>query len=259
VTLYYESDGDGAPAVFLHAGIADSRMWDPQWASFAGRYRLLRCDLSGYGRSPIERLPFTHGRDVIGLLEQLGVSSAVLVGASFGGGLALEIALARPDLVRALVLVAASLPDGEWGEAVRAYSAEEEEAVERGDLDAATESSLRMWVDGPRRGPADVDAGVRAAVGAMQRNALELQMPIWDEYDSEPLVEDVTPRLGEIAVPALVVVGDEDVEDIQVMARTLVHNLPGAQSATITGAAHLPSLERPAAFDELALAFLAGV
>jgi pimeloyl-ACP methyl ester carboxylesterase len=89
-----------APAiVFLHEGIADSRLWEPQWTSFAMRYRLLRCDLSGFGRTPIERLPVTHAQDVVSLLDELDISSAGIVGASLGGRVALELAVARPDLV----------------------------------------------------------------------------------------------------------------------------------------------------------------
>src|SRR5438093_12360051 len=128
----YELRGSGAPIVFVHAAIADSRMWEPQWTSFAGRHRLLRFDLAGFGRTPIERLPLTHAQDVVHLLDELEISAAAVVGASLGGRVALEVAVARPDLVRALVLVDAGLPGVDWSEAVRAYGAAEDEAVARG-------------------------------------------------------------------------------------------------------------------------------
>ena len=258
MTLHHEIEGAGPTVAFVHEGIVDSRVWDPQWASFE-RYRRVRFDLRGFGRSAVGALPFTHAHDVAGLLDELGVSGAALVGGSMGGRVALEVALARPDLVAALVLAGAGLPGLDWSEQVRSYGQAEDEAVVRGDLDEATELNLRMWVDGPRRKPADVDPVVRETVRAMTRRALELQAPVWADFDEELLVPDVSDRLGEIAVPTLVLAGEEDVEDIHAVAARLAAEIPGARSATIAGTAHVPHLERPADFDALVLDFLADV
>jgi pimeloyl-ACP methyl ester carboxylesterase len=84
--VYYELQGSGPPIVLIHEAIADSRMWEPQWSSFAVRYRLLRLDMAGFGRTPIERLPVTHARDVAGLLDELEVSAAGVVGAPRSAG-----------------------------------------------------------------------------------------------------------------------------------------------------------------------------
>lgn len=256
--IFHEVAGEGEPVVFLHAGIADSRMWDPQWVTFDG-YRRIRLDVPGFGRTPITSPRVTFAREVAALLDELGVSGAALVGTSLGGRVALELAVARPDLVRALVLVGSGLPGHEWSATVREYARAEDEAVRRGDLDAATEAGLRMWVDGPRRAAAEVDPAVREAVRAMQRRALELQAPLWTELGKELLVPDVGSRLGEIRVPTLVVVGEEDADDIHAIAARLADEIPGARRATIPGAAHLPSLEQPAAFDAHVLPFLAEV
>jgi pimeloyl-ACP methyl ester carboxylesterase len=258
VKLYYEAEGDGPPVVFIHEGIADSGAWDPQWTSFDG-YRRIRFDLRGFGRTPVGSLPLSHARDVAELLDELGVSGAALVGCSLGSRIALELALARPDLVRALVLVDTGLPSLDWSAEVRAYWQAEDEAVARGDLDAATELNLRMWVDGPRREPGDVEPRVREAVRKMQRQALELQAPVWEQLDEDLLVENVVDRLSEIRVPTLVLVGEEDVADIQAVASRLAAEIPGARSATIAAAAHLPNLERPTEFDGLVLDFLGSV
>ena len=112
---------------------------------------------------------------------------------------------------------------------------------------------------GPRRSSADVDPEVRALVGEMQRHALEVQAPIWATLDEELLVPDVAARLGEIRAPTLVLVGEEDVDDMQTLAVRLATEIPGARHATIAGAAHVPNLEQPAAFDALVLDFLAEV
>jgi 3-oxoadipate enol-lactonase len=258
VKLHHEVEGSGPTVVFIHQGIVDSRVWDPQWASFDA-YRRVRFDLRGFGRTPIGSLPLTHARDVAELLDGLGISGAAVVGGSMGGRIALELAIDRPDLVGALVLVGAGLPGLDWSEEMRAYGQAEDEAVARGDLDAATEVNLRTWVDGPGRTAADVDPGVREAVREMQRQALELQAPVWTELDEEPLVEDVGERLAEVSVPTLVLVGEEDVADIHIVGERLAREIPGARSATIGCTAHVPNLERPADVDALVLDFLTSV
>ena len=111
-------------------------------------------------------------------MESLALAPAALVGVSLGGAVALDVTVARPELVSALVLVGSGLRGHEFSAETQAGWAEEEEAFERGDLDAAVEVNLRMWVDGPRRSPEDVDPdaaragrrdaapGVRAAQAA---------------------------------------------------------------------------------------------
>jgi 3-oxoadipate enol-lactonase len=255
--LYSEvaGPGAGAPLVFVHAGICDSRMWDPQWARFQERKRVARCDLSGFGRSPLRPGRYSHPGDLIPLLEELQLGPATLVGASLGGGVSLQVAVARPDLVDRLVLVGSGVRGHDWSEEVTRAWAEEEAAFDRGDFDGAVEVSLRLWVDGPRRSPADVDPAVRAKVGEMTRRSLELAR---DDPGAEEdaLVDDVGGRLGEIEAPALVLVGELDVPDVHVIGARLERELPSARTATIAGAAHLPSMERPEEFERLVLDFL---
>ncbi len=254
--LHYEVAGEGAPVVLVHEGIADSRMWEPQWASFPPAHRTLRYDMRGFGESPITPGSFSHARDLVGLLERLNLGPAALIGVSLGGRVALEVAVARPDLVSALVLVGAGLPGHDWTEETQAGWAEEEAALGRGDLEAAVEVNLRMWVDGPGRSSGDVDAGVRERVAVMQRRAFELQLPVGDDAEEEPLVPDLAERLTEIDVPTLIVVGEEDRPDMHAIADRLAASIPHARRATIPATAHVPSLERPDEFDRLVLEFL---
>jgi 3-oxoadipate enol-lactonase len=257
VALDFDIEGDGETVVLLHAGIADRRMWEPQRAAFGERHRVLRCDLAGFGGTQIDHLPLTLALDVADLLGELEVTSAAFVGASLGGRVALELAVARPALVRALVVAGAGLPGLAWSQEVQDYGAAEDEAVSQGELGRATELNLRMWVDGPRRGPDAVDPVVRAAVGEMQRHAFEQQAPHWAQLHEQLLAPDIGERLGEIAAPALVLCGEEDVDDMLALAERIADAIPGARRATIAGAAHLPSLEQPAAFNALVLEFLA--
>ncbi len=254
--IYSEVAGAGPAVVLVHEGICDSRMWDSQWKTFTREHRVLRCDLRGFGRSPLEAGRYSHARDLIGVIEQHDFERASLVGVSLGGRVVLETTLARPELVEALVLVAPGLPGHDWSAEMRAAWDEEEAAFEAGDLDAAVEINLRTWVDGPRRSPEDVDPAVRRQVGEMQRHAFELQLPFEESAEEELLVPDMIERLGEITAPTLVVVGEEDVPDMHAIGDRLAAGIPGARRATIAGAAHVPSLERPDEFDELVLGFL---
>ncbi len=254
--LYAEVAGEGPEIVLLHEGICDSRMWDPQWETFTRSHRVLRLDFRGYGRSPLEPGRFASARDVIELLDRHGFDRAAVVGVSLGGRVALEVALAAPERVAALVLVGSGLPGHDWSEEMKATWEEEETALRSGNVDEAVDISLRTWVAGPGRKPEDVDADVRARVAEMQRRAYELQLPFEDEAEEELLVEDVAQRLGEIKAPALVLVGEEDVPDIHAIADRLAREIPGARRATIADAAHVPSMERPREFEELVLGFV---
>jgi pimeloyl-ACP methyl ester carboxylesterase len=195
-------------------------------------------------------------------MDSVRIERAALVGASFGGQIALEVAVARPDRVSALVLVCSGLPDHEWSDVVEAYSAEEDAAFEGGDIDTAVEANLRMWVDGPHRAPDAVDPSVRAAVGEMQRRAFEHWLALPEDareaVDEEALVPDLGARLGEVAVPTLIVLGELDVDDMHAIAERLSREIPGARFRSVAGTAHLPSLERPDEVNEVLLGFLGG-
>lgn len=245
--------------VLIHAGICDSRMWDPQWETFRPSHRVLRYDMRGFGRSPVGPGSYSNAGDLIDLLEQQGVAKASLVGVSMGGRVALEVAIARPELVDALVLVGAGFPGHDWSAEMNAADEAEMAALKRGDLDAAVEVTLRTWVDGPRRRPEDVDSDVRARVAEMQRRAYELQLPVWETAEEEPLVSDLSERVGEVDAPTLVLVGEEDVRDMHEIAGRLERELPNARRASIANTAHVPSMERPREFDQLVLPFLQSV
>jgi 3-oxoadipate enol-lactonase len=234
-------------------------MWQPQWEIYPDMHRVLRYDQRGFGRSPIGPGRFSHAGDLLELLEQQQLQKASLVGVSMGGRAALEVALARPELVEALVLVGAGFPGHDWSAEMNAADEAEMAALTRGDLDAAVEVSLRTWVDGPQRRPEDVDPEVRAQVAEMQRRAYELQLPVWETAEEERLVDDLAERLSEVAAPTLVLVGEEDLPDIHEIADRLEREIPNAQRASISDTAHVPSLERPREFDQLVLPFLQSV
>jgi 3-oxoadipate enol-lactonase len=253
--LFWEEAGEGTAVVLVHEAIADSGMWDPQWETFPRSHRTIRFDQRGYGRSRLEPGVISHAGDLVELLDAVGLERTSLVGGSLGGRVALEVAVAQPDRIEKLVLLNPGGPGHDWSEEVQAGWVEEEEAIERGDLDAAVEVNLRMWFDGPGRSASDLDPELRAKVGAMQRRALEVQVPVGDDVREELLVPDLADRLGDVQAPTLVVTGEDDVKDIHAIADRLVEEIPDARRATMAGA-HVASLEHPDVFDGIVLDFL---
>lgn len=260
--LAYEIAGGGtgaAPIVLVHAGVADRRMWDPIWERLTARHRVLRYDARGYGESLPPSGPWSQHADLLGLLDELGIGRAHLVGASMGAGIAVEAALARPALVASLVLAA---PGGAlYGDAtddLRAVWHEEVAALDRGDVATAVEVNLRAWVDGPARSAEEVDPEVRAFVGRMQRDAFEL--PEWDPDDAPEteLSPPASGRLGEIACPVLVVVGEGD-RRASLDAAERLAAVAGVTVVRWPVVGHMLTLERPAAFADLLLEFVASV
>lgn len=245
--LYVEQAGEGSPVVLVHAGICDSRMWEPQWRTFPGSHRTVRYDMRGFGRSPLSPGSFSHGRDLVELLDDLGLERVALVGNSVGGRTVLEVAVAQPARVERLVLVDPGLPGVAWSDETKASWAEEEAAFERGDLEAAADASVRMWVHRTE---------VVERVGEMQVQAYQHDLAVGDAAEEGLLVPDVAERAAEVSVPTLVLTGDEDRPEMLTLADHLAETIPDARRASIPDAGHLPSLETPDEFDRLVLDFL---
>ncbi|MBW3592643.1 MAG: alpha/beta fold hydrolase [Actinobacteria bacterium] len=254
MTIAHDVAGEGPVVVLVHAGIADRRMWDPQWMTWSNRFRLVRYDLRGFGESPVPDGPYSHASDLVSLLDSVG--PAAVVGVSLGGRVALETAVERPDLVEALVLVGPPFPGHAWSAEMNRFDEEEEAAVDRGDADGYVEANVRFWLDAGRPQGA-VDPDVRALVRAMVLQGFDLQVRRRPEGATEELlVPDLAARASEVRAPVLVVVGADDVADMHTIAERLERELPNAERALVQGAAHLPSLERPADFDAVVLPFL---
>jgi 3-oxoadipate enol-lactonase len=246
--LHVEHAGTGPELVLIHAGVADSRMWDPQWTAWQTRFALTRLDLRGFGRSGRPVGSFSHAADVLAVLDETGIDRAILVGASFGGLVALDLAAAHPERIERLVLADAPLPGHAWSDEIRGFFAAEEEALEVGDLEAATDVNVEFWL--PAAG-----GEICAAIREQQLNAFQLQTGD-DDVDDSLLTEDLRDVLSGLDVPTLALTGEHDKADFVAIADHLAATLPRARRATIAGAGHLPSLEQPAAFDTAVLPFL---
>lgn len=250
--LYWEEAGEGSTVVLIHAGLWDRRIWDRQMDEFAARHRVVRYDLRGFGRSsPLER-PFSAHRDLADLLDALEIERTALVGCSIGGGLAVDFTLEYPSRVTALVTVCSGArgdptePDA----ATMAVLERAEALAEAGRAAEALELELDVWTP-PGEDPV-VDARIREV--AFENLAAETAQ--WSL--SVPLEPPAFERLGEIAVPALVVAGERDAAVMDALTRNLAAAIPGARRVVIEGADHLPMMRRPEEFNRLALGFLAG-
>jgi 3-oxoadipate enol-lactonase len=233
--------------VLLHAGVADSRMWASQVASLrTAGHEPVAPDLPGFGEAPLDPPTVDYVKFAAARLGGPGA----LVGCSFGGRVALEVAASHPHLVERLVLVAPGLSSTQWSEDSQALFAEEETLVERGDLPAAARQQAAMWL------AAGAAEAVRELTAAMTLRSYEQQLPVDGQVRAvwpEPSAES---RLDEIEVPTLVVVGDADRPELRELAGRLARELPDARLRTIEGAGHLPSLERPDELTALLLDFL---
>lgn len=253
--IYYEVAGEGQPLVLLHAGICDSRMWDDRFAAFAERYRVVRYDLRGFGRSRMVAGLYAHRRDLLDLLDHLGIVRAHLVGCSMAGGVALDFAIEHPERVSALVLVGAAVgghqlsgdPPPRWAALAAAEQA--------GDLERVAELEVAIWVDGAGQRLARVPAALREKVREMNPQALRTPPGLGQEERLDP---PAAGRLGEVRTPPLAIIGDLDQPGFIVRSDLLANGIPGARRAVMVGTAHLPSMERPTEFNRLVLDFLAG-
>ena len=217
----------------MHAGIADRRMWDDQVDPFAeAGWTVVRADLPGFGETPPPAGPVALWATLRDLLDRVGVDRAVVVGCSLGGRAAVDLALAAPERVRALVLVGSGLAGHRFQEpALFELWDRSEGALERGDHREAARVEVDTWVAGMDRLPEAVDPEVRRRVTGMLLTAYA-----HGEADLEEPDPPAAGRLGEVVAPALVVVGEHDRPDIHAMAGALAGGIPRAGRAGLGGA-----------------------
>jgi 3-oxoadipate enol-lactonase len=256
--IHYDVRGTGEPLVLIHAGIAHLGMWDDQMAAFAQHHRVIRYDVRGWGKSKDPPGTYSQHDDLRALLQHLDVERAAVLGISNGGHIAIDFALAYPEMVKALIAVAPALSGYEpsFDEATAQKETAAEEAYERGDKAHAAELEAQIWVDGPQRTPEQVDADFR-------RRALEMIRYIFELPDTDGEVEELEPpaagRLEEIQTPTLVIIGEQDVPAMSSIVDLLETNVAAANKVVMPGVAHFPNMEKPETFNQIVLDFLASI
>jgi pimeloyl-ACP methyl ester carboxylesterase len=257
--IYYEIAGEGEPFVLIHAGVADNRQWDNEFAHFAENYRVVRYDMRGYGKSEPVEGEFSHLGDLTALLDYLELQQPlVMMGCSMGGGLEMDFALTQPARMRALIMVDSGPSGLELDVPTPAKFAEAEKAYNAGDLDLVAELETQIWFDGADRTPGQVDQAMRRLAYEMNRNALALDA----RQLGKRLPDALSPaagRLEEIEIPVLIIVGAHDTPYILAAADYMAAKLRYARKLVIEDAAHLPNLDHPKEFQRIVEAFLEGL
>jgi pimeloyl-ACP methyl ester carboxylesterase len=245
----------GPVVVLLHAGIADSRAWDPVAERLeAAGARTIAPDLRGFGASPDAAGHFRHVDDVLELLDHRGISQPVIVvGWSMSGTVALELALDHPDRVAALALVC-SVPAGmPRGEFVHESWTREAALLEAGDVEGAIANDVDTWAVGPNRTRGQVDDAVIAHVEEVARELLAREGR--QQGEAQDGDRDAPARLGELRCPVIVVTADDDTPCHDDASAAIIATVPHATHVSIPNAAHMAPLERP----EQVAAALAGL
>jgi len=255
--LYFETRGEGPALMFIHAGVSDHRMWDAQVEAFSSRFKVVRYDLRGFGKSTMPEESFALRADLLAVLQNLGIAKAALVGCSMGGATAIDFTLEHPEMVTALVPVGAGVSGWQdWSPESAETMKTMMKLVQDGDADAAFELSAHYWIDGPARDPSRVDTKYRERALQLYKQNFSLK---FFQHTESALDPPAIQRLGEIKCPTMVLIGECDAQDLRRVAQHLAREIPRAKMTTIQNAAHLPSLEHPAQFNQLLNVFLASL
>lgn len=254
ITAAYDSAGDGdAVLVLIHGHPFNRSMWRPQIAALpASGWRVIAPDLRGYGETTI--VPGTttldvFARDIVGLVDALGVGRFVAVGLSMGGQIAMEVARLFPDRLRGIVL-AATFPQAETEEGRARRNAMADRLLREGMQGYADETLAKMVA--PRNIAAMPD--VAEHVLTMMRTASpEGAAAALRGRAERPPYE---PVLSALDIPGLVIVGDEDAFTTRADADLMHSLLKTSTLVWMNGVGHMPNLERPAEFNAAMERFL---
>lgn len=254
--IYYESAGTGMPLVMIHAGVADSRQWNNEFAFFSQNHRVIRYDMRGYGKSEPVEGEFSHLSDLVSLVEALNILEPfVLMGCSMGGGLAMDFAVRYPAKARAIIMVGSGPSGLELDVPASPKFADVEQAFEAGNLDLVAELETQIWFDGTGRSPEQVNPVMRKLLYEMNHLALIHEVKQLGKRlpnAETPAVE----QLKDLNLPVLIVVGVHDTPYTLAAADYMEKHIKLSRKVTIEDAAHLPNMDQPDEFQEIIQRFL---
>lgn len=247
--LHYQEAGSGTALVFIHGFGLDLRMWDSQFFEFSKKYRAIRYDLRGFGKSdlPVEGEPYRHHDDLKAMLDQLGIDKVVLVGLSLGGRIATAFAIDYPDRVAGLVLVDSVLE----GYAMKDY-------VMTHIYDAAKEGKMQEALQSWYEHPTFETAREKEEVSGPLRQMIE-EYSGWHFVHKNPMLPMSPPcidQLDKIRARTLVIVGEKDLPDMRDISDLLHQKIAGSTLEIIPMAGHMSNMEQPEEFNRILGAFL---
>jgi pimeloyl-ACP methyl ester carboxylesterase len=258
VELHYESVGEGPPLVFSHEFGGGYRSWEPQVAYFARWYRCLTYNHRGFPPSDVPEATDAYSQDVLvedlrALLDHLGIASAHMVGLSLGGNVVLNLALRHPALCRSIVVA---------GTGSGTVDRERFVADMAGNARALRREGMAPFVERYGRGPTRLQLLRKDPLGfeTFRRQLLEHSAEgsarvVEGVIVARPTIFALEERLRELAVPTLIVVGDEDEPCVE-PALFMKRRIPGAGLAVLPRTGHTLNLEEPRLFNGLVADFL---
>lgn len=251
--LYYEIAGAGEPVVLVHGNFGDRRHWDDQFSAFASRYRVLRYDVRGFGKSslPVEGVAYADHEDLAELLKHLDIPSAHVVGFSMGSGIAIDFVFAYPSMSKSLVSV------GPW---VFGYSsptandlfqdlAEVTSVLEDQGVPAAVDYSMTQTF---------FNETIRDPLTQNRVRAIMNDFPFWSFTHENPgrrLKPRAVERTDRIDIPTLIVTAEHDVPVCLEIADFLEQTVPGSKKAILSRTGHFMMMEKPNEFNRILLNF----
>ena len=244
LSIGYQEKGRGLPLVLLHGGVSDSRSWERELQAFSDDFRIIAWDAPGCGISddPPEGFNLSDYADVLaGLLEKIEVDEAIILGISFGGGLAIEFYNRHPDAAKALILVSAYAG---W-----AGSLSEEEVAHRVEMGRAQSTMdpaevAEMWLPSLfyKSPPQEKIEKEKAIISDFHPKGSQIMLEAFADAD----LRDVLP---DIDVPTLLLYGKEDVRSPTHVAKEIHDLVPKSNLIFIEDVGHLINIEAPELFD----------
>lgn len=226
-------------------------MWDNQFIPFAQHFQVIRYDMRGFGKSalPTDEI-YSHVDDLKGLLDQLGVQQAHLVGLSKGGAVALDFALTYPQRTRALVLIDTVLGGFQWSPEAAARDGLVWQRAREAGIPAAKES----WLTHPLFAPAQRQPAVKARLARIVD-----EYSGWHFVNANPeqaLEPPAAQRLPELRMPVLAIVGEYDIPDFLQITELVRQQVPAARKTVVPGVGHMANMEAPEKVNDAVLQFL---
>jgi len=243
-----ECVGQGSAIVFLHAGVADQRMWESQLAHFKDSHTAIAYDRRGFGKTTAIDQEFRHLDDLAKVLDYHGIEKAVICGCSAGARIAIDFALTHAARTTALVLVSATYTGADWSE-ITEPEIELAKALDQAegeyDLDLVNRLEAHAWLDGPASEAGRAKPALQELF--LNMNGIALAAP---ELTQETEPKSAKSQLSQIQCPTLLIEGDLDFEMIHRHHQTLDSEIQHSVRIKMDDAAHLPSMELPDQFNK---------
>lgn len=278
--MHYRDEGnpDASVLVMVHGGFGSLQNWEGWVDNLKNDYHLISMDLLGHGLTggyPEKIYTRYSNRDAIHeLLQKLGIEKYSIAGNSFGGGIALEIALAYPEEVKGLILVdSEGIPNGENGYDASQFT------QDKPVLPDQPEYTQLSWMEkigskfiGSNVIEAQLDsmiadksllteefikfyADILSYKGTREAQLLMFRQGLYLVSSGDPM--DLLPRLGELQMPVLVMHGSADALVPLSVSERFNDNISTSELAVVEGAGHMPMIEQPQATAEVVASFLA--